>query len=398
MDSIGQNPNNKKNKETAQKPDNSRFNVMFILHILQQYSDEDHPLSVIDILNRVNAVFSGKGRNVISVATVQRTMECLTTELFPKGTYNGNIKQWLGFEICTVVKSGGGWTPYNPRVHDNVKKIPKYYYLDTVFSTPELRALIEVVESDASLSEEDATELINKLRHIKPRLWDSKRYFDSSPELRDDDSMVMMNLDDINRLIDKGVCAEINYGYYNEDRELVPRKGYPRVVEPVRTMWAEGHYYLIAYHPGYKKIVHYRIDRILDIVPYDRKTQYDKSKFKPVEYRQRHPSMFSGEPQKYRMLCRLDDNNSMMNILIDTFGKGIRTLDANDKDLKKYLNTSRKECEEKGERWKNVMVDATEDWIILFALRHGEFCRVVSPESTVEEIRKRIDMTKELYG
>lgn len=395
---IGQNLSYQNNMRSAHKPDNSRLNVLFILHILQQYSDEDHPLSASDIMNRVNSVFSGRGSDVISRETVKRTMDCLTTELFPNGIYNGSVKQMLGFEVCTVVRTGGGWVPYNPIVHEDAKKFLKHYYLDMAFSTPELRALIEVVESDASLSGEDAEQLINKLRHIKPRAWDSKPYYDSSPELRDDDSLVIMNIDDMYRLIDKGVCAEINYGYYNSDKELKPKKGYPRVVEPVRIMSADGHYYLVAYHPGYKKIVNYRVDRILDIVPYDKKIQYDKSKFNPVEYRQHHPSMFSGELEKFRMLCRLDNNNTIIGILIDTFGKGVKILKANDKDLKQYLNTSRAKCKKKGEDWINVNVDATEGGIILFALRYGEFCRVISPESTVEEIGKRIDMTKELYG
>ena len=41
----------------ANKPDSSRLNVFYILHVLANYSDEEHPLSVSDIARHVNKEF-----------------------------------------------------------------------------------------------------------------------------------------------------------------------------------------------------------------------------------------------------------------------------------------------------------------------------------------------------
>ena len=41
-------------KKEKKKPDSSRLNLFYIVHVLAKYTDEKHPMSAIEIANKVN--------------------------------------------------------------------------------------------------------------------------------------------------------------------------------------------------------------------------------------------------------------------------------------------------------------------------------------------------------
>ena len=69
----------------SNKPETARLNFLYIYHVLQQYSDEEHPMSVQEITDRVNQIFlmHNAGMNRISPDTVKRILETVTLEIFP---------------------------------------------------------------------------------------------------------------------------------------------------------------------------------------------------------------------------------------------------------------------------------------------------------------------------
>ena len=84
-------------------------------------------------------------------------------------------------------------------------------------------------------------------------------------ENRDEDSLLLMNIDYLSEIIENQNRARIEYCYYNEEKKLVTRPGYPKEVEPLTLMWGNGYYYMLAYNEKYGSIVNYRVDRIRDI-------------------------------------------------------------------------------------------------------------------------------------
>ena len=53
-----------------------------------------------------------------------------------------------------------------------------------------------------------------------------------------------MNIEELNEIIHNRNCAQITYCYYDTDKKLVARDGYPKTVEPIHLMWSNGYYYL----------------------------------------------------------------------------------------------------------------------------------------------------------
>ena len=70
------------------KSDGSRMNIFYIIHVLEKFSDEEHPLSAADIAKLVSQEFGEKsGRMVtVSVDTVKRTMSSLIDTFFYNDT------------------------------------------------------------------------------------------------------------------------------------------------------------------------------------------------------------------------------------------------------------------------------------------------------------------------
>ena len=84
----------------ATKPDSSRLNTFYILYVLANYSDEEHPLSVSDIGKRVDEEFGYLTATgpLISSDTVKRTLEELTEKIFVSGIKFKNISAISGWK------------------------------------------------------------------------------------------------------------------------------------------------------------------------------------------------------------------------------------------------------------------------------------------------------------
>lgn len=67
------------------KPDSSRLNLFYILHVLQKYSDIEHPMSVPDIREKINLEFGYMSYtdSIISTDTIKRILEEFTERVFP---------------------------------------------------------------------------------------------------------------------------------------------------------------------------------------------------------------------------------------------------------------------------------------------------------------------------
>ena len=96
--------------------------------------------------------------------------------------------------------------------------------------------------------------------------------------------MLLLNIEELNRIINNRNSANITYCYYDMEKNLVPRAGYPKVIEPIHLMWSNGYYYLLAYNEKYQSIVSMRIDRITDIEEVEIENTHRVENFDPVQY------------------------------------------------------------------------------------------------------------------
>jgi predicted DNA-binding transcriptional regulator YafY len=90
---------------------------------------------------------------------------------------------------------------------------------------------------------------------------------------------------------------------------------------PWALMWDDERYYLVGYDSKYGMIIHYRVDKMTEIgiVDEPREGQEAFGKFNIAHYTNTLFGMYVGEETK----VTLEAENSMINVLIDRFGKDI---------------------------------------------------------------------------
>lgn len=360
--------------QKSNKPESSRLNIFYIIHVLQRYSDREHAISASEIQEKVNQEFGylSSSDSLISVDTVKRTLDELIECVFPKQAnvmeYESNYGFWIG---C-------------------LNQNKKYYFYESALREAELLTLKDAIETYSYFSEEDITEIVRKMVRIRPCSFPKQRYYDVAKNDRDEDSLLLMNIDELNEIIQRRNGANITYCAYDIDKKLVPRPGYPRFVEPLHLMWSNGYYYLLAYYEKYQNIVSYRVDRITDIEEVEQEHSRRKDSFNPVLYRHEHPVMYGGKKERIVMLCRDTGKNYIMNTIMDVFGKNAKVTMADSEMIRKYLPESSTDYAKQGITWLKVMIETTTGGAELWATQYANDCRIVAPETLAKRVKERL--------
>lgn len=375
----------------GKKTESSRLNLFYILHVLANYTDEEHPMSLSEIKNRVDEEFNFLSSTdvVMSADTVKRTMEELTDKIFVSGE---DDKQKYGYSIRYLMKKDGKYAPYKEK--DDEQPPKRYYYYDSNLTGAELLIIKDAIETYSYFSEEDIAEIIRKLIKLRPQSFPKGSYYDAARENRDEDSLLLMNIDDLNRIINNKNDASITYCHYNTEKRLVPRPGYPKIIKPMHLMWSNGYYYLLAYNEKYKDIVSMRIDRITEIEEVPSEDNPQAEQFNPVQYRYSHPIMFGGEKETIVMLWRDTGRNYIMNTIMDIFGKNAKVTKAPMELVKKYLPESQTQDED----WLKVTVEAAVGGVELVAAQYCGDCVIISPERLRERVKQKLTQGLKNYN
>lgn len=382
----------------SKKPESSRLNLFYILQVLSNHTDEEHPMSASEISDKVNEEFgylSSKGM-VISLDTVKRTLDDLTDKIFQADTDYNEMLSRYGYCVSCLMKKDGEYKVY--RAPEDSQAPKRYYYYESNLKTAELMTLKDAIETYSYFSEEDITDIIRKLVRLRPKSFPKSKYFDVAGEMRDENSLLLMNIEELNRIINNRNCANITYCYYGMDKKLIPRQGYPKMIEPIHLMWSNGYYYLLAYNEKYQNIVSMRIDRITDIDEVEIENTHRAENFNPVQYRYEHPVMFGGKKETIVMLCRDTGKNYIMNTIVDVFGKNARVTQASDELLKKYLKHNREYYSEQGIIWLRVSIESTPGGVELWATQYCNDCLIISPEESRDRVKKRLHAGIEYYN
>jgi predicted DNA-binding transcriptional regulator YafY len=254
------------------------------------------------------------------------------------------------------------------------------------------------VETYSFFSEDDITDLIRKIVKLRPQSFPKSKYYDVSRDERDEDSLLLMNIEDLNRIIQNRNCAKITYCAYGIDKKLLPREGYPKVIEPIHLMWSNGYYYLLAYNEKYQTIVNMRVDRITSIEEVEVPNSHRVDDFNPVQYRHEHPVMYGGKLETIVMLCRSTKSNYMMNTIVDVFGKNARVVKANDELVEKTLKHDVALDKANGITWLKVTVDTTLGGVELWATQYCNDCVIISPDEAREHVKQRLSDGLKYYN
>lgn len=207
---------------------------------------------------------------------------------------------------------------------DVVKDNGNYYIGRRDFEVPELKLLVDSVQSSKFITHKKTGELIKKIEQLAS-IYEGQllnRQVFVTNRIKSMNESIYYNVDEIHNGIASNQKIRFHYFEYNTKKEKVFRKGGAFYeVSPYALTWDDENYYLVAFDSGAGIIKHYRVDKMTDISVTDlpRDGQDTFSGIDMGIYAKKVFGMFSGEEESVQLRVA----NHLVGAMIDRFGKDI---------------------------------------------------------------------------
>jgi len=326
------------------KGDNQKLKMLYLVRIFHEETDDRHSLTMQEIISKLEAYGVNADRK-----TIYRDIEELRK---------------LDYDIIATKEAR------------NV-----YYHLGSrEFELPELKLLVDAVQSSKFITDKKSNQLIKKLEALGSKYEGSKlqRQVLIAGRVKTMNERIYYNVDKIHEAIHSD--RQITFRYYDWDlnKEMQPRyDGMWYRMSPWALVWDDEMYYLVVYDAKYDRITHYRVDKMKEISLLDDPREGKKafSEFNIARYTNSLFGMYAGDETKVTLECR----NEMAGVMIDRFGTDIIIVP---KDEEHFLTT--------------VTVAVSSHFLGWIMSLGGDVC-IVSPESVVEQMRETIEQLSRQY-
>lgn len=203
-------------------------------------------------------------------------------------------------------------------------KCPGYYIGARDFELPELKLLVDAVQSSKFITEKKSKELIQKLEKLccKTDAEMLSRYVFIVNRPKTENETVYYNVDYIHTAIYENKQIKFHYAEWTVKKELKFKKnGAFYVVSPWALTWDDENYYLVAYDAAAGIIKHYRVDKMRDteIMEADRTGEESFKNFDLAAFAKKTFGMFGGADAEVTLECR----NELAGVVIDRFGHDV---------------------------------------------------------------------------
>lgn len=192
------------------------------------------------------------------------------------------------------------------------------------FELPELKLLVDAVQSSRFISRRKSDALIHKLEGLtsqgQARQLQRQVYVDR--RVKTDNESVYYAIDKLHTAITAGRAVTFQYFDYNVKKEKVfRREGRRYTVSPCGLIWSDENYYLVGWDHAVKELRHYRVDKTaeLTVTGLPRTSNRACEAFDLAQYGQKHFHMFSGKEAQVRLRCE----NALVNVMLDRFGQDV---------------------------------------------------------------------------
>ena len=257
------------------------------MKILLEKTDENHPLTVNEIISELSYYDIPAER---------------------KSIYS-DIDLLMSFGLDIICEKG---------------RANKYFIGTRDFELPELKLLVDAVQSSKFITHKKSEELIKKIEKLTS-IYEAKelhRHVVVADRVKTMNESIYYNVDEIHKAIQQNKQIRFKYFDYNLDKQIEYRRdGEWYYASPYALTWSDDNYYMIAYYEKYNGISNFRVDRMatIEMVDDERIVCVDTIDFNVADYSKRIFRMFSGETE----MVKLQFDNSLINVVIDRFGKDI---------------------------------------------------------------------------
>ena len=266
----------------------AKMKILYIVRILEEETDEEHPVTIQDIIAKLDGYGISAER---------------------KSIYN-DLEQ-LRLSGVDIIRE------HRDRNY--------YYYLGSrPFELAELKLLVDCVQSARFITETKSNILIHKLEGLVSRFQASRlqRQVFVTGRVKSDNEQILYNIDAIHSAISGN--SQISFKYFNwnskKKREL-RHGGKSYEMSPWALTLTDENYYLVAYDPATDLIKYFRVDKMLDITATGQKRDGLKKfrSFDIADYAAKRFGMFDGEEKRVKLRCR----NEYAGVIIDRFGRKV---------------------------------------------------------------------------
>lgn len=326
------------------KGTNQKFKLYRLAQIMLEKTDDDHYITMPEILSSLEAYG----------VTADR-----------KSIYN----DLRDLEVLGIEVEG---EPVGGRYH--------YHVLNRPFELPELKLLVDAIQSSKFITERKTNALIKKLEQLVSQYEAVKlqRQVYVSGRIKTMNESIYYTVDAIHNAISENKKIRFQYYQWNVKKEMELRHGGAFYhISPWGLSWDDENYYLVGYDSESDTLKHYRVDKMLHIQMSDEKREGQEhfERLNMADYAKKSFGMFGGKEQKVKLLVK----NELAGVMIDRFGKDIMMIPKEEK----YFTV-------------NVDVHISNQFLgWVFSL--GDGVKIISPDEVVEQMKQEVERLQQQY-
>lgn len=326
------------------KGTNQKLKLLYLTKIFTEMTDEAHGLTAQEIISQLNRYEVNADRK----------------------TLYSDLEELRHFGL-DIVNSPSGRNVY-------------YRLASREFELPELKLLVDSVQSSKFITERKSRELIKKLESMVST-YEAKqlhRQVILSGRVKTMNESIYYSVDKIHAAINEDRKIKFQYFQWNVKKEAMLRHdGAWYHISPWALVWDDENYYLIGYDADAECIKHYRVDKMLhlDMAKEKREGRAVFQKLDLARYSNGLFGMFGGEELTVTLLCE----NNLAGAIIDRFGKDIVIV------------------REDEDHFKTVVTVSANKQFLGRIIALGKGVKFTAPESMVEAMREEARRLAEQY-
>ena len=326
------------------KGTNQKFKLYRLAQIMLEKTDDDHYITMPEILSSLEAYG----------VTADR-----------KSIYN----DLRDLEVLGIEVEG---EPVGGRYH--------YHVLNRPFELPELKLLVDAIQSSKFITERKTNALIKKLEQLVSQYEAVKlqRQVYVSGRIKTMNESIYYTVDAIHNAISENKKIRFQYYQWNVKKEMELRHGGAFYhISPWGLSWDDENYYLVGYDSESDTLKHYRVDKMLHIQMSDEKREGQEhfERLNMADYAKKSFGMFGGKEQKVKLLVK----NELAGVMIDRFGKDIMMIP-------------------KEENYFTVNVDVhISNQFLGWVFSLGDGVKIISPDEVVEQMKQEVERLQQQY-
>lgn len=316
------------------KSANQKLKLLVLRQMMLSKTDEEHPLSIQQMIEE---------------------LERWDIKAERKSLYDDmSVLRQFGLDVQSRKGQGAGW-----------------FIGARPFELPELKLLVDAVQSSKFITRKKSDALIRKLEALASvhQARQLQRQVVVSGRIKTMNESIYYNVDKLHAAVGAKRVITFRYFDYNSRKEKVFRHGGERyIVSPCGLVWDNENYYLVGWDHGSDQVRHYRVDKMSDILVGERPQAQEAAEVDMAGYARKYFGMFRGEEKRVTLRCR----ENMAGVVLDRFGQETMLIPGDDGTFTVTVD----------------VVVSPQFWGWLFGV--GEGVELTAPRSAVEEYRARL--------